>query len=104
MSPEGTLELRLACPLPRWRTGSDRTTTERVHALLNGRARHCFQCPHGRKGLAVRLASHCRPNFSLIFRALFAVQLAACATEPQPWSPEVDKVYHEIYHPIIDGG
>jgi hypothetical protein len=40
----------------------------------------------------------------LILAAVVAVSLAACQTQPQPWSPEVDKVYHELYHPIIDGG
>jgi hypothetical protein len=41
---------------------------------------------------------------SLFLTALVAVALAGCKTEPQPWSPEADKIYHEIYGPIIDGG
>jgi len=40
----------------------------------------------------------------LILPPLIAVFLAACATPPSPWSPEVEKQYEEIYHPIIDGG
>jgi hypothetical protein len=37
--------------------------------------------------------------------ALIAICLSACATPaPSPWSPEVEKLYKEMYHPIIDGG
>ena len=53
---------------------------------------------------AMRLVSHRRRPVGLMLAALFAVSLAACKTEPQPWSPEADKIYHEIYGPIIDGG
>lgn len=40
----------------------------------------------------------------LALAALVLAALAACKTQPSPWSPEVDKVYHELYGPIIDGG
>jgi hypothetical protein len=40
----------------------------------------------------------------LLLIALFASALAACKTEPSPWSPDVDKLYHQMYGPIIDGG
>jgi hypothetical protein len=52
----------------------------------------------------MRLASHRRLYAGLILAALFVVFLAACATQPSPWSPEVDRTYKELYHPIIDGG
>ncbi len=52
----------------------------------------------------MRLASYRRRYPALILAALFAVFLAACKTQQSPWSPEVDKLYHQMYGPIIDGG
>jgi hypothetical protein len=52
----------------------------------------------------MRLAPYHRRYTALVIAALFAGLLAACKTQPSPWSPEVDKVYHEMYGPIIDGG
>jgi hypothetical protein len=52
----------------------------------------------------MRLASHRRRYPGLILAALFEVFLAACATRPSPWSPEIDEMYKRMYHPIIDGG
>ena len=40
----------------------------------------------------------------LVLAVLFTAALAACKTQPSPWSPEVDKLYHQMYGPIIDGG
>jgi hypothetical protein len=52
----------------------------------------------------MRLAS-CRRWFGAVIpAALLVVCLSACKTQPSPWSPEVDKAYHEMYGPIIDGG
>ncbi|HZB90057.1 MAG TPA: hypothetical protein VE397_01365 [Stellaceae bacterium] len=48
--------------------------------------------------------SHRQRHAALGLAALLAVFLAACQTQKSPWSPEVDKVYHEMYGPIIDGG
>jgi hypothetical protein len=52
----------------------------------------------------MRLASCRRRYAALVLAALFEVFVAACKTQPSPWSPEVDKLYHEMYGPIIDGG
>ena len=52
----------------------------------------------------MRLASRRHPYAGLVLAALFAVLLAACVTQSSPWSPEVDRTYKEMYHPIIDGG
>jgi len=52
----------------------------------------------------MRLASHRRRYAGLTLAALFAVLLAACATQPSPWSPEVEEMYKRMYGPIIDGG
>jgi hypothetical protein len=41
---------------------------------------------------------------SLVLIALFAFALAACKTQPSPWSPEVDKLYHLMSGRIFDGG
>jgi hypothetical protein len=51
----------------------------------------------------MRLAScRCRRRYAaLVLAALFAGFLAACKTQPSPWSPEVDKLYHEMYGPIM---
>jgi len=57
------------------------------------------------KGQAIRITSLSRGYIILLPAALVvAVAIAARKTEPQPWSPEADKIYHEIYGPIIDGG
>lgn len=40
----------------------------------------------------------------LFLIALFAAGLAACETQQSPWSPDVDRLYHQMYGPIIDGG
>jgi len=40
----------------------------------------------------------------LVLAVVFTAALAACKTQPSPWSPEVDKLYHQMYGPIIDGG
>jgi len=40
----------------------------------------------------------------LVLAVLCTAALAACKTQPSPWSPEVDKLYHQMYGPIIDGG
>jgi len=40
----------------------------------------------------------------LILAVLLAAFLAACKTQPSPWSPQVDKLYHQMNGPIIDGG
>ena len=52
----------------------------------------------------MHLASHRRRYAGLTLAALFAVFLAACATHPSPWSPEVEEMYKRMYGPIIDGG
>ncbi len=52
----------------------------------------------------MRLASRRRRDVALILVALLAVSLAACTPPPSPNTPEVDKVYREMYGPIIDGG
>lgn len=52
----------------------------------------------------MRLASHRLRPVGLILAALLALSVASCASNRQPWSPEVEKTYKEIYHPIIDGG
>ncbi|HUC69020.1 MAG TPA: hypothetical protein VMA53_26620 [Stellaceae bacterium] len=53
----------------------------------------------------MRLTLHHRRYAGLALAALLAaIALSACKTEPQPWSPEANKTYHEIYGPIIDGG
>jgi hypothetical protein len=52
----------------------------------------------------MRLASHRRRYAGLTLAALFAVLLAACGTQPSPWSPEVEEMYKRMYGPIIDGG
>ncbi|HUH84593.1 MAG TPA: hypothetical protein VLX85_08270 [Stellaceae bacterium] len=52
----------------------------------------------------MHVASHRRHYVGFILSALFAVFLSACATQPSPWSPDVEKLYKEMYHPIIDGG
>jgi hypothetical protein len=53
----------------------------------------------------MRITSRSRRYVILLPAALVvAVVIAACKTEPQPWSPEANKIYHEIYGPIIDGG
>ncbi len=52
----------------------------------------------------MRLASHPRRSAGLILAALVAVFLAGCKTQPSPWSPDVERTYKEMYHPIIDGG
>jgi hypothetical protein len=45
-----------------------------------------------------------RQYAGLILAAFLVAALAACKTQPSPWSPEVDKLYHQMYGPIIDGG
>jgi hypothetical protein len=52
----------------------------------------------------MRLASCRRRYTALILAALFGTFLVACKAQPSPWSPQVDKLYHEMYGPIIDGG
>jgi hypothetical protein len=52
----------------------------------------------------MRRASRRRRYAALVLAALFAVFLAACETQPSPWSPQVDQLYHEMYGPIIDVG
>jgi len=49
--------------------------------------------------------SHRGRHVILLLAALVvALGMTACKTQPQPWSPEADKIYHQIYGPIIDGG
>jgi hypothetical protein len=45
-----------------------------------------------------------RPYPGLVLVALFAFALVACKTQASPWSPDVDKLYHQMYGPIIDAG
>jgi hypothetical protein len=52
----------------------------------------------------MRLALSRRRYAGFFLAALFAVVLAACKTQPSPWSPAVDDLYHRMYGPIIDGG
>jgi hypothetical protein len=52
----------------------------------------------------MRLASRRRWYAAVMIGALLVDSLAACKTQPSPWSPEVDKLYHQMYGPIIDGG
>jgi hypothetical protein len=52
----------------------------------------------------MRLALHRGRYAGLVVAAVAAVLLAACQAQPSPWSPEVDKTYKELYHPLIDGG
>lgn len=40
----------------------------------------------------------------IVVVVVIAAAVAACKTQPSPWSPEVDELYHQMYGPIIDGG
>jgi ABC-type nitrate/sulfonate/bicarbonate transport system permease component len=52
----------------------------------------------------MRLASLRRLYVGFLLAAFVALSLAACKTQPSPWSPEVEEMYKRMYGPIIDGG
>jgi hypothetical protein len=77
------------------------------HGLLNDRrSRPIPDVGLPWKGQAMRVTSRSRRSVVVLLLAalVVAVAITASKTEPQPWSPEADKICHEIYGPIIDGG